>query len=160
MQGKREKVTFNEEIPPNRKTDDESDGSGPPPAYRDIRVKDILDVPINTIAPAFRPPPIASRTSIPFKLSWDGKANTFHIFRSGYEGWLLQSQQSYVLNPAFRTAYVNETWKFRRFPVTQDQVEADSRGQYGALLQSCAKKAAGQRYLQKHRNTMDGIMTW
>ena len=102
------------------------------------------------------------RVALNNKIKWNGKVDSWPMFRRGYEGWLFSSGQKYVLQTDFQKAYIDGGWSYAKqyapSPLTQEQFEMDLDAQWGALIGACAAAASAQRFLLNKNS--DGLRAW
>jgi hypothetical protein len=105
-----------------------------------------------------------TRSLLNHRTKWDGRQQTFTIFREGYEAYLWGTGQSYICKADFRKAYVANDSNYpimrAKYGVSLAQIKSDAEAQYG-MLKGAYKE--GREILKRFttlKNSADGIRVW
>ena len=109
---------------------------------------------------------VKQRPTLPTRIYWDGKIDTFHRFSSSFEGHYSQSGARYLFDKNFQDAYLEygtSAIDHLAQPIpdlTKAQVQSDVTSIYGALWTSCIAHEVGYSQILKYSGTSDGIRAW
>ena len=110
---------------------------------------------------------VKQRPTLPTKIFWDGKIDSFHRFSSSFEGHYSQSGCRYIFNKEFQTAYlefglsaIDHLGSDVLPDLTKAQLRNDITSIYGALWTSCIAHEVGYSQILKYSDTSDGLRAW
>ena len=102
------------------------------------------------------------------KNQWDGTIGTFRAYKQGLEGFYIQNNASFLFNPSFQSLYcefgLDRVIGHPDLPIslnlTRDMLISARQHLFGSIQISTRKSVTIHKYLNKYRDTLDGILVW
>ena len=102
------------------------------------------------------------------KVQWDGTIGTFREYKLHMEGFYIQNKAWFMFNPTFQALYcqygledaIIHPYLPSCINITAYMVVAARQHLFGAIQISTRKAFSIHKYLNKYRDTLDGILVW
>ena len=99
------------------------------------------------------------------RVTWNGHAETFRVFKRTIEGHLIQCQAGYLVHGVFINNYfthgedyLNSMEFWNDFSVPFRQAKADREWLFGMLMSAC--KSLHNKIINRHTHDKDGVIAW
>jgi len=104
------------------------------------------------------------RSSLSYKVTWNGHLATFETYCRTIESWAVQNGMRYMFKTEFLDRYVTKGWstahRYAGTNITEDQFIHDKEVLYGAIMASNKDNPVANKYINMYEKTADGLATW